>query len=231
MKKNLYDLLEVSPHASQESISISYHRLAQIMDPDLKENHSKPDAYVSFNLLKEAYVTLSNPERRRAYDLKLQEQTRSEQILYVEPFWDRSKILAATLLLVASGFVYFKYTAAQEQAQAIRDQAVAEQKRAEALAQAKISEEKIEAARLAKEERDQQRQYQMLEEGRRRSEQVSQELAYAEREAQREAKRESEAQERKRLVEARDAENRARRDQAERERKLRELDYRLSHRR
>lgn len=231
MKKNLYDLLEVSPHASQESISISYHRLAQIMDPDLHENLSKPDARISFNLMKEAYVTLSNPERRRAYDFKLQEQTRSEQIVYVEPFWDRSKILAATLLLVASVFVYIKYTAAQEQAQAIRDQAVAEQKRAEALAQAKISEEKIEAARLAKEERDQQRQYQMLEEGRRRSEQVSQELAYAEREAQREAKRESESQERKRLMEARDAENRARRDQAERERKLRELDYRLSHRR
>lgn len=231
MKKTLYDLLEVSPHASHDTIEISYRRLAELLDPDIEANRYNPDARTSFNLLKEAYVTLSNPARRQAYDNRLQDSIRFERVEYVEPFWNKTKLLAATLLIVVGGVLYSKHLSDQERTRVLREQAIAEQKRAEAMAQAKIAEERLESVRLAKEAWEQAETRRSLDAARRRAEDVSRELARAERELKLEARRDAEIQERAQERKRREVENQLRRDQADRERKLRELDNKLSNRR
>lgn len=61
-----YDLLGVSPHASQDEIRRAYHRLARRHHPD-----ANPGAEASRRTMAEinaAWAVLGNPEKRRAYD-------------------------------------------------------------------------------------------------------------------------------------------------------------------
>lgn len=59
-----YEVLEVSPHASQEVIEAAYRRLARKYHPDHGGDESK------MKLLNRAYETLRDPIRRAEYDLK-----------------------------------------------------------------------------------------------------------------------------------------------------------------
>lgn len=74
MKKNYYDLLEVSKYASPEIIEKSYKTLVKKYHPDLKENSQKQKSEEILKKLNEAYEILSNPEKRKIYDISLQEQ-------------------------------------------------------------------------------------------------------------------------------------------------------------
>lgn len=65
--KNYYRILEVSADASPEEIRAAYRRLAKELHPDYYEGGNQP-----FVALQEAYATLSDPARRRAYDQSLQ---------------------------------------------------------------------------------------------------------------------------------------------------------------
>jgi curved DNA-binding protein CbpA len=64
-RRNLYRILHVQPEAPAEVIKASYRALmsAARMHPDLGGDHAKAAA------LNDAYAVLSDPERRRAYDL------------------------------------------------------------------------------------------------------------------------------------------------------------------
>jgi curved DNA-binding protein CbpA len=61
---DLYEVLGVAPTASPEEIKKAYRRLAAISHPDV--GGSAP----LFRLVQEAHEVLSDPTRRRAYDLK-----------------------------------------------------------------------------------------------------------------------------------------------------------------
>ncbi|MEB3278262.1 MAG: DnaJ domain-containing protein [Lyngbya sp.] len=65
-----YDLLGLHPSASSIDIRRAYRELSKRYHPDTTEL-SKATATAKFQQLNEAYATLSNPERRLAYDLKI----------------------------------------------------------------------------------------------------------------------------------------------------------------
>ena len=64
-KQNYYGVLGVSRDASEEEIKRAFRRLAFQCHPD---HNSEPRAEEKFKELNEAYETLSNPEKRAAYD-------------------------------------------------------------------------------------------------------------------------------------------------------------------
>jgi len=66
--RTYYNILHVLPNAPDEIIRSSYKTLMQAMKkhPDLGGDHSEA------SLINQAYATLSNPEKRSQYDLKLQ---------------------------------------------------------------------------------------------------------------------------------------------------------------
>jgi hypothetical protein len=64
---DFYELLQVNPKADLDTIHRVYRLQAQRFHPDNKETGSEP----MFKVLVRAYRTLSDPELRAAYDLKL----------------------------------------------------------------------------------------------------------------------------------------------------------------
>ena len=65
--KDLYKILGVSKGASQEEIRKSYRKLARKYHPDA--NRDDPGAENRFKEIQHAYEILSNPEKRREYDV------------------------------------------------------------------------------------------------------------------------------------------------------------------
>nr|HAT8713574.1 DnaJ domain-containing protein [Legionella jordanis] len=60
---DFYALLEIDKYATQEEIKAAYKRLARLYHPD-----KAPDKEEEFKKISEAYETLSDPKKRRAYD-------------------------------------------------------------------------------------------------------------------------------------------------------------------
>lgn len=71
MDSDLYDILQVAPHAEPEVIESAYKRLARKYHPDV--NHAA-DAHERMRVLNQAYEILSNPTERARYDLKRESQ-------------------------------------------------------------------------------------------------------------------------------------------------------------
>lgn len=70
LKSSYYALLGLHPSASVVEIRRSYRELSKQYHPDTTEL-PKAIATTKFQELNEAYATLSSPERRAAYDLKV----------------------------------------------------------------------------------------------------------------------------------------------------------------
>jgi len=68
-----YERLEVSPQADSETLRQAFRRLSKTLHPDTT---SRPavEAARDFQLLRESYDLLADPERRRRYDAQLQQQ-------------------------------------------------------------------------------------------------------------------------------------------------------------
>lgn len=66
--KDYYEMLGVSRGAGQEEIKSAYRRLARLHHPDVSES-SQSDGGDRFKEVSEAYEVLSDPEKRRRYDL------------------------------------------------------------------------------------------------------------------------------------------------------------------
>lgn len=65
---NYYEILEVSPNASQEIIKIAYKNLAKKYHPDTSNQENAAEIMQRIN---EAYEVLSNPAKREEYDESL----------------------------------------------------------------------------------------------------------------------------------------------------------------
>ena len=66
MAKDYYEILGVSKNASQDEIQAAYRRLVMQYHPDINK---APDATKKMAEINEAYDTLSDPEKRRKYDM------------------------------------------------------------------------------------------------------------------------------------------------------------------
>ncbi len=65
MSTNYYDVLGVSPEATQDQIKKAYRKLARELHPDVAAG---PEAEERFKDVSRAYEVLSNPEKRAMYD-------------------------------------------------------------------------------------------------------------------------------------------------------------------
>jgi molecular chaperone DnaJ len=66
-ERSYYEVLGVSPHATEDEIKKAFRALARQHHPDA--NRDDPHAVERFKELNEAYETLRDPERRRRYDM------------------------------------------------------------------------------------------------------------------------------------------------------------------
>ena len=73
--ESFYDILEVSPNASQETIKAAYKSLAQRYHPDKNPTQEAADRIKKINV---AYETLSIPEKRLRYDEDLRNQKETQ---------------------------------------------------------------------------------------------------------------------------------------------------------
>ncbi len=68
MKKNYYQILQVDQEASIDIIEKVYKTLVKKYHPDLQSEENKNNNEEILKDINEAYETLSNPEKRQAYD-------------------------------------------------------------------------------------------------------------------------------------------------------------------
>jgi len=79
---DLYELLEISPRASQDVIHAAYRALARNYHPDI---NSTAEAASRIRQLNEAYGVLSDPQDRARYDLKCARARRYERLTRGDP--------------------------------------------------------------------------------------------------------------------------------------------------
>lgn len=74
MDKNYYDILQVNKNASPEIIEKAYKVLAKKYHPDLQTEENKKQAEEILKEINEAYEVLSDPQKKKEYDLFFAEQ-------------------------------------------------------------------------------------------------------------------------------------------------------------
>lgn len=72
-KRNYYEVLGVQPNATQEEVKRSFRELSQVFHPDVGGSLEKQQE------IAEAYNTLKDPEQRRIYDNKIDNQLSNKE--------------------------------------------------------------------------------------------------------------------------------------------------------
>ncbi len=96
-KNNYYDILDVSPTATYQEIKKAYRALAKKSHPDAVANPTR-EQQEHFAKIASAYATLSNLEKRRAYDASLfgaKKEEPRDRFRFTQPHY--------------SGYPYFQY--------------------------------------------------------------------------------------------------------------------------
>lgn len=82
MKKNYYEILEIDKKASPEMIKKAYSTLAKKYHPDLQPDNLKSKCEEKIKLINEAYEILSDEEKRKNYDLILENsESKNQEII------------------------------------------------------------------------------------------------------------------------------------------------------
>lgn len=79
--KDYYEILEVSKNASKEIIEKAYKVLAKRYHPDLQQESNKLVAEEKMKLINEAYEILSDDNKRRNYNIELENEEKRIQEL------------------------------------------------------------------------------------------------------------------------------------------------------
>ena len=81
MEINYYDILQINKNATPEIVEKAYKTLVRMYHPDLQEGANKQEYEEKLKLINEAYETLSNEQKRKQYDLELEqiEQMKRQQ--------------------------------------------------------------------------------------------------------------------------------------------------------
>lgn len=66
--KDLYDILEVSPNASEEVIKNAFRALVKKWHPDMQSEEEQQQAQEKFKEINLAFEVLKDKERKREYD-------------------------------------------------------------------------------------------------------------------------------------------------------------------
>ncbi|XP_057949193.1 uncharacterized protein LOC131144511 [Malania oleifera] len=69
MVVDYYNVLKVNRSVGEEELKKAYRRLAMKWHPDKNRSHDKGEAEAKFKQISEAYDVLSDPQKRRIYDL------------------------------------------------------------------------------------------------------------------------------------------------------------------
>lgn len=83
---SLYDVLGIHSGASCQDIKSAYRKLARLLHPDVASNSNCGGATDEFMRLHAAYATLSEPEKRATYDVKISRRRRREERLAASSF-------------------------------------------------------------------------------------------------------------------------------------------------
>jgi curved DNA-binding protein CbpA len=161
MARTYYEILELSPSASEDAIRAAYERLSTKYDPLAPENHGKADVRFRHDAIKDAFLTLANPAKRLQYDRSIAvcPDPAFGAVQEYEPFWTMPKLIVVIVAVVALGGWYMQHRQAEARLAAEREVAAARAREAEA--RAKEEAEKAELARLeAEAERQRARQEQ-----------------------------------------------------------------------
>lgn len=79
MKKNYYEILEIDLNASPEIVEKAYKTLVKKYHPDLQNGDKKAKYEEKLKVINKAYETLSDPEKRKAYDESLPSHVSAEE--------------------------------------------------------------------------------------------------------------------------------------------------------
>lgn len=90
----MYNILGISPGASQKEVKEAYKRLALKYHPDRNPGNARAEEL--FKLVNSAYQTLSNPGKRARYDMRLQFQRQQQRSVmhqqqYQDPRYARTR--------------------------------------------------------------------------------------------------------------------------------------------
>jgi len=97
--KNFYEILEVKATSSTEEIKKAYRLKAKQHHPDLNPNNENAEA--QFKEVAEAYEFLSDPEKRKEYDFRLNQERQEFRRKQREEFKAKQKANWAEVLFGA----------------------------------------------------------------------------------------------------------------------------------